>query len=168
MRKIQTLASRVEKEQCWKSGLFSITGQLVINRMEVVFFFVKTIALNVLRIRSAGGIQLLDFWDAKSRTFAIVKIKIRGTYFDRRFGCWGSAAIFRKMEGCAQGTSTRLQAVWVRCLVSQVFMGCLYSNNWDARHLTQTVWSLVLESCALPFIFLKTAADPQQPKSRSK
>ena len=32
-------------------------------------------------------------WDAKSRTFVIVRIKIRGNYYDRRFGCWESPAV---------------------------------------------------------------------------
>ena len=39
------------------------------------------------------------------------RIKLRGTYFDRRFCCWGSAAVFRNMKKCAQDISTRLQGV---------------------------------------------------------
>ena len=38
----------------------------------------------------------------------------------------------------------------------------------DARHLTQIAWSPVLVPCALPFKFLKTEADPQQPKCKCR
>ena len=44
-----------------------------------------------------------------SSGFAIVRMKIRGTYFERRFSYLGSAAFFRNLKESAQDISTRLQ-----------------------------------------------------------
>ena len=49
--------------------------------------------------------QYNQVWEAKSRIFAIVRIKLRGTY------CWGSAAVFGDLIRSALVTSTRQSAL---------------------------------------------------------
>ena len=67
----------------------------------------ESIAFDVMYLNKV----LISNWDAKSRTFAIIRIQIRVTYFDLCFSCRGSAAVFRNLTRSAQDTSTRLQAV---------------------------------------------------------
>ena len=57
-------------------------------------------------MRKDAGIFVVSLW-----IYTMVDYEIRGTYFDGRFDCCGSAAVFRNLKRSAQVTSTRLQVV---------------------------------------------------------
>ena len=84
------------------------------------------------------------FWDAKSRSFAIVRIKIRGTYFDQCFGCWGSAAWKEVHRTQAQDfRQSEWSALYLRYLCFVI----------GVQTVTRWFWGILREGVVFTFIF---------------